>query len=264
MIKRFWYLMLFPAVLWGQYSGGIGDGAAAIGSNAFVSLNGPISLSFFSGGPGDGHSRVATDSYVGLNGPISQTIFTGGNGDGFGIIQTSGYYGMNGPIPTTLFKGGNGDGFTRVATADPYGLNGAIPTYVFKGGNGDGHGSQTSSDYLALNGPLPTFTYRGGNGDGFGYAATAGDVSLPVMFASMSAVAGDRQVELIWVTEAEIEVPVCRPVCFERSGISVPDCGSGFQRSANRTWPDFRNAHAQWPYAETHTGQCSASTGIAA
>ena len=205
MIRRFCYLILFPAVLWAQYNGGVADGAAANSSNEFVSLNGPILLTFFNGGPADGHSQISTNSYIGLNGPISQIFFLGGNGDGFGITQTSSYYGMNGPISTISFKGGNGDGFTQVATADPYGLNGAIPTYIFKGGNGDGHGSKTSSDYLALNGPLPTFTYRGGNGDGFGYVGTSGDVSLPVMFASMSAVAGDRQVELIWITEAEIE-----------------------------------------------------------
>ncbi len=177
MIRRFCYLILFPAVLWAQYNGGVGDGAAANSSNEFVSLSGPILLTFYNGGPGDGHSRTATDSYIGLNGPISKISFLGGNGDGFGITQTSSYYGMNGPISSISFKGGNGDG----------------------------HGSITSSNYLALNGPLPTFTYRGGNGDGFGYVGTSGDVSLPVMFASMSAVAGDRQVELIWITEAEIE-----------------------------------------------------------
>ena len=225
-------LILMGTTAYAQYTGGPADGADAIGTNGAVGLNGPISLAFFSGGNGDGHSHIATDNAVGLNGPISlaffsggtgdghaaaetseaysldgpisSAFFAGGNGDGFSSTVTEAYYGLNGPIGTTLFTGGNGDGFSSAITEQYYGLDGPIGTSLFTGGNGDGHADAQTSDYYALNGPITSVLFKGGNGDGFAYAGTGGDVSLPVMFSSMEAIARDGEVELVWITEAEI------------------------------------------------------------
>ncbi len=195
---------LFTITVQAQYFGGIGDGAADTTTAEVVSLNGPISTIIFSGGNGDGHSLVATNEVVGLNGPISFTVFSGGSGDGHAAIAVSEPYSLNGPIPSSFFFGGAGDGFSGQTTEQYYSLSGPISSVYFSGGNGDGHAADQTTDYYALNGPISSVVFKGGNGDGFAYVGTAGDVSLPVMFAAMEAIARDREVELVWITEAEI------------------------------------------------------------
>ncbi len=184
MKKFFLLLMLAPACLFAQFSGGSADGEARSDAiqldlggvpggvrglyaggmddgystmQAYTGLASESMGAIYAGGADDGYD--AATAFSTISGTDLAAIYYGGSGDGYSFLQES--QTLAGVSLAGIFSGGDGDGFDR--TQASFDLQGQSTAGWFGGGDGDGF------DREAATGPLGAMLmlYGGGSGDGF-------------------------------------------------------------------------------------------------
>ncbi|MEO0733253.1 MAG: T9SS type A sorting domain-containing protein [Bacteroidota bacterium] len=180
--------------LYGQFTGGLGDGYDR--GNLNLILTGYDAFGLFAGGLGDGYDRGNLNLI--LTGYDASGLFAGGNGDGYdrGNLNLI----LAGYDASGLFAGGNGDGY------DLGNLNLILAGYdasgLFAGGNGDGYDRGNLN--LILAGYDASGLFAGGFGDGYDMAEN-NLIFLPLTLLTFEAIPHEKYVLLQWVTTDEVD-----------------------------------------------------------
>lgn len=228
-------ILCCPFFLYGQYTGGVSDGAVDI-DNPTIRLDGIYTEIPFSDGFGDGHDvafLTASLTMVDLS-----MIYSGGRGDGHDYEFSNQILGLSNYAD--IFEGGLGDGhdFNLRQTT----LGGTDFSGIYSGGIADGGDHDIA--LLGLDGFVGEM-YSGGIGDGHDLAYVIENFSAPIAGLYSGGIGDGHD---MW-TKTDVLFPV--QLCTtERIYVDV-DAGIGSHNGAS-----WQNAFTSLPFAFENAKFC--------